>query len=112
MFNKTVDIAEASGLPFFVVDGHLQNGINFGEKFSNAIELIFSGGFKKVIVIGSDASLLNTGMLLSASEAMIGGKNVLGQDSHGGIYLLGIHKKAYDQSLSYKIQWQTNQVFD
>lgn len=112
LFNKTVAIAEASGLPFFVVDEHLQNGINFGEKFSNAIELIFSRGFKKVIAIGSDAALLDTGMLVYASQAMSSGKNVLGQDSHGGIYLLGIHKKAYAQSLSNKIQWQTNQVFN
>ena len=112
MFNKTVAIAEASGLPFFVVDEHLQKGITFGEKFSNAIEMIFSRGFKKVIAIGSDAALLDTDMLMCASQAMSSGKNVLGQDSHGGIYLLGIHKKAYAQSLSYKIQWQTNQVFN
>ena len=111
LFNKTVAVAKSSGLPFFIVDERLQNGVNFGEKFLNAIELIFSLGFKKVIAIGSDAALLNTGILLSASEAMNAGKNVLGQDSHGGIYMLGIQKNAYDQSLSYKIQWQTNQVF-
>lgn len=70
-------VAKSSGLPFFIVDERLQNGVNFGEKFLNAIELIFSLGFKKAIAIGSDAALLNTDMLLSASEAMNAGKMYL-----------------------------------
>ena len=49
---QTLKKAKKSKLPYFVVSEKEQIGISFGERFTNAIDLIFKKGFDNVIYSG------------------------------------------------------------
>lgn len=61
-------IASATHYPLIEVDSSQQVGHNFGERLSNAVDLVFSKGFTNVVIIGSDCLALSSGDIMQAVE--------------------------------------------
>lgn len=89
-----------------------QQGKDFGERFTNALQAVFNAGYEKVIAIGNDCLSLNYKELLSAVCTLEKNKVVLGPSNDGGVYLIGMHKDVFNYNRFLAIQWQTPAVFD
>ncbi len=100
-------VARGSKMPVFFHSTAAQNAGSFGEKFADALETVFSKGYRNIIAIGNDCPALNSHDLLLAAQHLTGTAMVLGPASDGGTYLLGIRQEAYDRSAFLRIDWQT-----
>ncbi|CAH8285080.1 hypothetical protein EV196_101107 [Mariniflexile fucanivorans] len=68
----------------------LQKGIDLGTKMHNAFSDLFSLGYQKVIIIGSDLLDLKPSHINLAFEALNENDFVIGPAKDGGYYLLGM----------------------
>ena len=68
----------------------LQSGSNLGEKMKNAFSTIFTEGYSKVIIIGSDCLQLNSTIINEAFAGLEQNDTVIGPAKDGGYYLLGM----------------------
>ncbi|MEM7552335.1 MAG: DUF2064 domain-containing protein [Bacteroidota bacterium] len=96
-----------SGFDSFVLDSNNQYGDTFGERLSNAFHDIFESGYDRVIAIGNDAPTLTSQDIAKADSHLNKESLVIGPSSNGGVYLLGLHKSAFDEDLFIKLPWQT-----
>lgn len=110
MTEKTLVTVEKTGLPYFHFSEKHQEGSNFGERFTNAIQAIFIKGFDKIITIGNDSPQLKSSHILEASIQLNNNKFVLGPSTDGGFYLMGIHKSQFNSSDFTKLAWQTSSL--
>lgn len=106
LFRSICSEAHATGLPVFVIDSTRQQGQSFGERFHHAITTVFAAGFDKVITVGSDCPFLRSHHLLQAASRLDEGL-VLGPDHRGGVYLMAIDRKTFDEADLLNIHWQT-----
>jgi hypothetical protein len=97
--NTTLKTLEKTGLAYFHFSEKEQIGNTFGERFSNAIQTIFDGGYDKVITIGNDTPSLKAHLINEASKLLETNKVVLGPSLDGGFYLLGIQKASFKKIL-------------
>ncbi|KJD37028.1 hypothetical protein PW52_00790 [Tamlana sedimentorum] len=104
---KTLKTVQKTGLPYFHFPESQQNGINFGERFSNAIASVFEKGFQNVITIGSDIPHINTRILKKASSRLQNKSCVLGPSTDGGFYLMSFNKKDFDKESFAALPWET-----
>ena len=100
-----------SGLPYFVISPKKQRGSSFGERFTNAVEEVFSKGYHHAIAIGSDAPQITSGLLIHAAKDMDKSSLLLGPDKRGGIYLLGISSKTYCRKTLLGFRWNSADLF-
>jgi glycosyltransferase A (GT-A) superfamily protein (DUF2064 family) len=106
-------VARRSGLPVFVVKGEQQIGNTFGERLGNAIETVFTAGFENVIAIGNDCLSLTSNQLKHIANLLEQGASlVLGPAEDGGVYAIGIQKRAYQQTAFIHLPWQTALVYN
>jgi glycosyltransferase A (GT-A) superfamily protein (DUF2064 family) len=109
--NQTLKAVEKTGIPYFHISENQQIGNCFGERFTNAIESIFSKGFKNVITIGNDTPHLKTKHLFAAFHQLEKNNDVvLGPSKDGGFYLMGIQKKHFCKEVFLNLPWQTNRL--
>ena len=108
---KTVQIAQKSKIPFFVINEDDQIGTTFGARISNALQYVFDLGFEKIIAIGNDCPELTAAHLQRAQSELQTNDFVFGPDFKGGAYLLGISKKHFDPNDFENFNWQSNQLF-
>jgi len=87
-----------------------QQGSNLGEKMYNAFSTVFKKGYKKVIIIGTDAPDISSKIMLSAVSMLDNYSVVIGPANDGGYYLLGLKSELID--LFSGIEWSTDSVFD
>ena len=87
-----------------------QLGKDLGLKMFNAFDTVFKRGYKKVIIIGTDAPDVSMNILQSAISVLDNYSVVVGPANDGGYYLLGFKSKLID--LFSGIEWSTNSVFD
>ncbi|PCJ98825.1 MAG: glycosyltransferase [Flavobacteriaceae bacterium] len=73
-----------------IFDKKLQQGLDLGERMSNAFKTGFKAGFNKIIVIGSDMYDLSTIEMDYAFEQLDTHDYVVGPAEDGGYYLLGM----------------------
>ncbi len=107
IFNdRTIQTVERSGLPFFLYNEGKQRGRNFGDRFSNAIEDVFSKGYNQIITIGNDSPGLQLGHLTKALEQLKQGAPSLGPSSDGGFYLMAVHKEYFNREAFMALPWQ------
>ena len=99
-----------SGLPYFHITEQDQIGVDFGERFSNALKYIFDQGFSSVISIGNDTPNLTQRDIQIAIEKLRDGYAVLGPSKDGGIYLMGLHARDYDKGSFEQLKWGTSQL--
>ncbi len=86
----------------------LQKGTGLGERMSNAFDDIFSKGYRKVIIIGSDCLEIATRHIDQAFDFLNDCDVVIGPAQDGGYYLLGM-KKMYMQFFQNK-SWSTGKL--
>jgi glycosyltransferase A (GT-A) superfamily protein (DUF2064 family) len=101
----------ATGLPYFLISSAEQKGHTFGERLYQALAQTFARGFEKVIIIGNDCPQLTVRDLHQAASLLSLHDTVLGPSQNGGVYLLGLHKQAFEKVGSFEqISWQTPAV--
>ncbi|MFX5730461.1 DUF2064 domain-containing protein, partial [Acinetobacter baumannii] len=81
------------------------------EKIKTAANTVFAKGFSRLIIIGNDCPELSSSLFLKADEELKKGNNIIGPDTNGGVYLIGITKELFTSLDFEKINWQTNAVF-
>lgn len=90
-------------------DKKLQLGHNLGERIKNAFQTAFDGGYKRVVIIGSDNADISSDIVNQAFTALDNKDAVIGPAEDGGYYLLGINQM--QEQLFTDIPWSTEQVF-
>jgi rSAM/selenodomain-associated transferase 1 len=87
---------------------HRQSGGDLGVRMLNAFKQVFSTGYEKVVIIGSDCAELKTEVVETAFEALNDDVIVLGPALDGGYYLLGM--TSVHESLFTGMAWSTDSV--
>ncbi len=108
--HSTLRIVKKTALPYFHITEKQQLGNSFGERFVNAVLMVFGQGFDNVITIGNDTPLLKTSHLLEAHGLLETRKSVLGPSADGGFYLLGLHRSQFDPMAFKDLPWQTSSL--
>lgn len=111
LIKHTIKTASGCGLAWYISDETSQKGSSFGEKLTDAIISTFARGYKKLIVLGNDCPGLNQHILQKAIQELDKNDCVLGPDSNGGVYLMGLSSVSFKKNLFEKIRWQTQLVF-
>lgn len=112
LIKHTIKTISGCSLPWYISDETTQKGNSFGEKLTDAIISTFNKGYKKLIVVGNDCPGLNQEILQKAIQKLDKNDFVLGPDSNGGVYLMGLSSVSFKKNVFEKISWQTTLVFD
>lgn len=107
---NTIKTVKETGVPFFHFTEKLQDGLSFGERFSNAIQSVFDLGYENIITVGNDSPHLTKSHLNNAVTALDGHKLVLGPSADGGFYLMGLRQKDFEKAAFEKLSWQTSEI--
>ena len=87
----------------------LQTGETLGEKMFSAFENLFSFGYSKCILVGSESIEIETIHILQALTALDDNEVVIGPAQNGGYYLLGMSKMV--EELFVDKPWGTKTLF-
>ena len=87
-----------------------QKGKDLGERMKNAFMTVYSEGFSKAVLIGSDIPDLNNAVLDEACECD-DHDAVIGPASDGGYYLIGFKNNTFLPEIFEGIQWGRGTVF-
>jgi rSAM/selenodomain-associated transferase 1 len=88
-----------------------QRGKSLGERMANVFKQIFSEGFGKAIIIGSDIPDLPLSLITKAFISLNNRDAVIGPSLDGGYYLIGFRHDAFSPSVFKGIEWGTDAVF-
>jgi len=106
-------LLKATQLPYFIFNASHQQGETFGARLHAALAAVFSHGFENVMVIGNDCPALLPGDIQKAANQLLLRDVVLGPTLKGGIYLLGLTRKIFEQTDNLEeIRWQTGKVVE
>lgn len=86
----------------------VQSGNDLGEKMNNAFMQLFKGGYKRVVIVGTDCPGITANILEKAFDEFNNSDVVIGPATDGGYYLLGL--KEMHNHLFEKIAWSTSAV--
>ena len=92
------------------VEAFAQAGHTLGERISNVFKRLFSEGYGKVVVIGSDSPDVPLRYIEDAFKALGRVSLVLGPAEDGGYYLIGMNR--FDERPFAAIPWSTSKVMD
>ena len=81
-------------------------------RFFQAVKEAFDQGFENVIVVGNDCPQLKSTDLTLANELLRSRDLVIGPDSHGGAYLIGISRKIFRKEWLMRLPWHTNRFYE
>lgn len=99
-----------SKLPYYLFTEKEQIGESFGERFNNAIHVVFEKGYDSVITVGNDTPQLRKNHILQAAKEIDKNKCVVGPSIDGGFYLLGLSKKQFSEISFLDLPWQTKSL--
>lgn len=105
---RTIQIVEKTGIPYFHISEKEQVGKNFGERFTNAILQVFDKGYNNIITIGNDTPGFSRKHLELAAQKISTSEVVVGPSRDGGFYLLGINRKNFNPEVFKAFPWQTS----
>jgi len=88
-----------------------QVGSDLGERMELAFEKIFSEGFTRAILIGSDIPDLTPAVFHEALESLNENDAVIGPAADGGYYMIGFNRKSFQPRIFRGIPWSTDTVF-
>ncbi|NJN26723.1 MAG: DUF2064 domain-containing protein [Cyclobacteriaceae bacterium] len=111
LLSNTLSHLHKAPFPVFMVDETLQKGNTFGQRLSNAFDYVFAKGYSHVIAVGNDSAGLNVEWEQIA-QTLYSGKNIIGPDHRGGVYLIGISACVQHKAVFEKISWRGKFVFD
>lgn len=101
-----VSQVQSSGLPYFIVQGEAQHGNTFGERLAHATASVYALGYDRVLLVGNDCPELATDTLLHSAANLEEKPVVIGPATDGGIYLLGLHRSAFDFPAFADLAWE------
>jgi uncharacterized protein len=87
----------------------LQSAGDLGERMANAFETLFTSGYQRLVIIGSDCLDLNSDLINEAFNRLSEVNVVFGPSTDGGYYLLGL-KVPYPPGLFENKSWSTDTV--
>jgi len=111
LLRRTEKVIRRAGLPVIRSTEKLQRGSSFGERLANAVAEVYTRGFARVIVVGSDCSSLQISHLRAAAQQLEAGNNVLGPDQRGGAWLIGLQREDFNHEHFASLCWETQNVF-
>jgi hypothetical protein len=88
-----------------------QNGANLGERMKNCFTDVFTKGFRRAILIGSDSPDLPKRYIEQAFTILQTQDVVLGPTVDGGYYLIGFNRKTFTPRVFEDIPWGKQTVF-
>jgi rSAM/selenodomain-associated transferase 1 len=88
-----------------------QNGVNLGERMKNSFTDVFTKGFRRAILIGSDSPNLPKRYIEQAFSILQTQDIVLGPTIDGGYYLIGFNTNTFTPSVFEDISWGNQTVF-
>ena len=87
----------------------IQQNVKLGEKMKAAFQEVFSAGYKRVLIIGSDCLQLNSKIIEDAFTMLEEKDTVIGPAKDGGYYLLGMN--IMQNFIFENKEWSTASVF-
>jgi rSAM/selenodomain-associated transferase 1 len=87
-----------------------QEGKDLGERMKNAFLASFAAGYKKTLLIGSDAPDLTGEIVAEGWERLEREGAVIGPARDGGYYLIGFQSDAFLPVVFEDIPWSTGEV--
>ena len=112
LIDHTLQEAYGSHLPVLQFFTDQQQGDTFGERFCEAIESGFNAGYQRLIICGTDTPDLKSEQFAAVALKLNTHQIVLGPSADGGVYMIGIHKQAFDKKDFLQISWLTSSVCD
>jgi rSAM/selenodomain-associated transferase 1 len=88
-----------------------QNGADLGERMKNSFIDVFTKGFQRAILIGSDSPDLPKKYIKQAFTILQTKNMVLGPTVDGGYYLIGFNTYTFTPSVFEDIPWGNQTVF-
>jgi rSAM/selenodomain-associated transferase 1 len=88
----------------------VQTGDDLGDRMSNAFSDLFSAGYQKVLIIGTDCAEISPDLFLEAFEILNEQDVVIGPAEDGGYYLLGMSQ--FFPQLFHDVNWSTSEVIE
>jgi len=88
-----------------------QNGVNLGMRMKNSFIDVFTQGFQRAVLIGSDSPDLPKKYIEQAFIILQTRDVVLGPTVDGGYYLIGFHSNTFTPSVFEDISWGNEMVF-
>ena len=88
-----------------------QNGVDLGERMKNCFADVFTKGFQRAILIGSDSPDLLKKYIKQAFTILQTRDVVLGPTIDGGYYLIGFNTNAFTPNVFEDISWGNQTVF-
>ena len=87
-----------------------QNGVDLGERMKNSFTDVFTKGFRRAILIGSDSPDLPKNYIEQAFVILQTRDVVLGPTVDGGYYLIGFNINTFTPSVFEEISWSNQTV--
>jgi rSAM/selenodomain-associated transferase 1 len=87
----------------------LQDGQDLGERMQNAFQTLFSRGYERLVLIGSDIPSITRDLISQALQGLQTNDVILGPSKDGGYYLIALsHPQAF---LFENLPWSSSDVF-
>jgi uncharacterized protein len=102
-------VGENDGWDNAIFRKKLQRGEGLGARMSNAFGELFSEGYERLVIIGSDCLELTGNLIHDAFDRLNEVNVVIGPSSDGGYYLLGA-RQPFPASLFENKTWSTDSV--
>jgi len=110
LIEHTHKLARLSGISVVESFSGSQHGSNFGQRFVNAIDSVFSLGFSRIIAIGTDSPGITTSIIREVHVQLKNGILVTGPSPDGGVHIIGLCKSDWHPTAFLDIPWQTEKV--
>jgi rSAM/selenodomain-associated transferase 1 len=88
-----------------------QKGEDLGKRMANAFSDIFSSGYRKAVLIGTDCPDIRENTLEEAFQGLENSGCAVGPSVDGGYYLIGFEAGTFSKKLFDNIAWGTDSVF-
>ena len=88
-----------------------QKGIDLGARMRHAFHNVFSQGYEKAVLVGSDIPDLPPEIIDEAFSALEEKDAVIGPASDGGYFLIGFKKNTFLPDIFHGIAWSTDSVY-
>jgi uncharacterized protein len=89
-----------------------QKGDDLGQRMNNCFEEVFTKGYQKAILIGSDSPDIPKKILTNALKQLQNKDIVIGPATDGGYYLIGFNKKTFYPQIFENISWSKKTVYN
>ena len=109
--NQIISVAKSTKLPVFRSNDLIESNGLFGKQLTKAVQKIFEKGFEKVICLGNDCPALSTDKILNAATLLEKHNSVIGPDTRGGTYLIGVSKESFNISVFETLAWESSLMF-